>query len=133
MVNSVKPKSGDYSMTKFVSGLFNSICAAALIVIVSTGFAFSANESCEKNSWIAGASGAVVSTVGITVAAIASAPIVGTGIAAGSTVGVVRALSGNILRRTTLPAMAIWSPFLGAFGYLVGVTSYCVTTDIGDM
>lgn len=120
-------------MTKFVSGLLNAITAATLVVIVSTGFASAASDSCEKHGWKVGAASAVVTTVGLTVAAIATTPIVGPGIAAGATVGVARALSGNILRRTTLPAMAIWSPFLGSFGYMVGNTGYCVSTEFGMM
>lgn len=69
--------------------------------------------------------GVTIATVAA-VASVASAPLIGPGIAAGTKVGVSGALSGAIFTKSTLPAILVSVPTLGTIYSVAGYYGSCV-------
>lgn len=107
-----------------------------IIAIASIFITTTANAAlwCDKQqAHKVGIATAVGMTAVMGVATVATMPIVGPGIAAGSTVGIVRALSGAIFRKTTVPVTLAGAVPWGITGFFTGTYGSCVSQTYGNL
>jgi len=106
----------------------NIVIAMTLVLFAST-----ANARCNSEDTKVGLVTAATAGVVMTVATVASLPLTGPGIAAGTTVGVARAVTGRILMKTTLPTAIFTMPSWGTLGFFLGRGVSCAHAGRGGM
>jgi len=108
--------------------------AAIVAIVIFAATTADARAYCDRQeAHKVGIATAVGLTAVMGVATVATMPIVGPGIAAGSTVGIVRALSGAIFRKTTLPVTLAGAPMWGITGFFTGTYGACISQQYGNM
>jgi len=103
---------------------------ATLAIAITMSTAASADSVCDKVAEYGAYTGVAVG-VGATVMTIAAMPVVGTGVAAGTTIGYASMWASPFLFGTTLPTLAIGGTINGAMygviGYMAGVVGCDIT------